>query len=74
MSATTLLLQLGLTVVFLAIAAAGILWAIKNGQYDDLEGPAQRILMDDDDPLIPFNTKKAAKPDTIQVETQSHTE
>jgi cbb3-type cytochrome oxidase maturation protein len=74
MSATTLLLQLGLTVIFLAIAAAGILWAIKNGQYDDLEGPAQRILMDDDDPLIPFNTKKAAKPDAIQVETQSHTE
>ena len=24
-------------------------WASKNGQFDDLEGPAHRILMDDDD-------------------------
>lgn len=24
-------------------------WSSKNGQFDDLEGPAQRILMDDDD-------------------------
>lgn len=25
-------------------------WSGKNGQFDDLEGPAQRILMDDDTP------------------------
>lgn len=24
-------------------------WSNKNGQFDDLEGPAQRIIMDDDD-------------------------
>ncbi|MFL9608859.1 cbb3-type cytochrome oxidase assembly protein CcoS [Methylobacillus sp. Pita2] len=58
MSLTSLLLQLGLTFVFIGFAAVGILWAIKSGQYDDLEGPAQRILMDDDDPLIPFNHLK----------------
>ena len=23
-------------------------WAIRSGQFDDLEGPAHRILMDDD--------------------------
>ena len=23
-------------------------WSSKNGQFDDLEGPAHRILMDDD--------------------------
>jgi cbb3-type cytochrome oxidase maturation protein len=38
--------------VFLALAV-GIWWAVKSGQFDDLEGPAQRILMDDDDPLLP---------------------
>ena len=27
-------------------------WAVRNGQYDDMEGPAHRIL-DDDDPLLP---------------------
>jgi cbb3-type cytochrome oxidase maturation protein len=46
---------LGLTLVFLIIIVFGIFWAIKNGQFDDLEGPAQRILMDDDDPMIPHN-------------------
>lgn len=30
-------------------------WAIRNNQFDDLEGPAHRILMDDDDPRIPTN-------------------
>jgi hypothetical protein len=26
---------------------------VKSGQYDDLEGDAHRILMDEDDPLLP---------------------
>ncbi len=30
-------------------------FTVKSGQYDDLEGPAHRILMDDDDPKIPGN-------------------
>ena len=25
-------------------------WAVRSGQFDDLEGPAHRILMDDDGP------------------------
>lgn len=50
-----LLFLFGLTLVFVGLAAAGVLWAVKSGQFDDMEGPAQRILMDDDDPLIPFN-------------------
>lgn len=35
------------------IAAVIFLWTVKSGQYDDLDGPAHRILMDDDDPMIP---------------------
>lgn len=58
MTLSSILFLLGLTVVFVALAAFGILWAIKNGQYDDMDGPAQRILMDDDDPMIPFNRLK----------------
>jgi len=27
---------------------AVLLWALSSGQYDDLDGDAQRILMDDD--------------------------
>lgn len=36
--------------ILLVIAMiVGFLWAVKSGQFDDLEGPAHRILMDKDD-------------------------
>ena len=31
------------------IGLVGFLWSLKNGQYDDLEGAAERILIDDPD-------------------------
>ena len=35
--------------VIAAFAAGWVLWrAVDGGQFDDLEGPAHRILMDDD--------------------------
>ncbi len=37
----------------LAFAVWVFLWAVRSGQFDDLEGPAHRILMDDDEPLPP---------------------
>lgn len=46
-----LLIPIGL--IFLAGAIWLLFWAIRSGQYDDLEGPAFRVLMDDDDPRIP---------------------
>lgn len=48
--------------VMLILVALGIVlfsWAVKNGQYDDLEGPAHRILYDDDKDRIP----EEARPD-----------
>ena len=30
------------------VALAAFLWALRNGQYDDPEGAAGRILFDDD--------------------------
>jgi cbb3-type cytochrome oxidase maturation protein len=40
--------------ILLGLVMVGVLfWATRSGQYDDLEGPANRILMDDDDPLLP---------------------
>jgi len=42
--------------IILGLAMVGVLvWAVKRGQYDDLEGDGNRILMDDDDPLLPQN-------------------
>jgi cbb3-type cytochrome oxidase maturation protein len=39
--------------VFVLLIVLGVFWSIRSGQFDDLEGPAERILMDDDDPLLP---------------------
>jgi cbb3-type cytochrome oxidase maturation protein len=48
-----LYLLIPLAVVLMIVAVAFFMWTIKSGQYEDLEGPAHRILMDDDDPMIP---------------------
>jgi len=52
---STLVFLLGLTVIFILLIGFGIFWAIRNGQFEDMEGPAQRILMDEDDPMLPSN-------------------
>ena len=56
-----ILIPLGLIV--LAIAIWGFWWAVKTGQFDDMEGPAHRILMDDDDIRIPTR-KSENKPES----------
>lgn len=50
---TVLYLFVPLSMVIAGILVWAAFWAIKNNQYEDLEGPAHRILMDDDDPRIP---------------------
>ena len=47
-----LMIILGLVMVII------FFWAVRNGQYEDLEGDAHRILMDEDDPNLPKNQKK----------------
>lgn len=48
-----LYLLIPLAVVIIAVAVAFFVWTVRSGQYEDMEGPAYRILMDDDDPMIP---------------------
>lgn len=45
-------LYLLIPVAMLLVAAivAIFFWAVRAGQFDDLEGPAHRIIMDDDKP------------------------
>lgn len=31
------------------LGLGGFLWALRSGQFDDLDGAAERILFDDDD-------------------------
>jgi cbb3-type cytochrome oxidase maturation protein len=40
--------------IALALGVTGLgafLWSLRNGQYEDLDGAAERILFDDDHPL-----------------------
>lgn len=55
---TILIFLLSLAGLMLVIAGLAFFWAVKHGQFEDLEGPAQRILMDDDDPKIPHDLKQ----------------
>lgn len=55
-----LYLLIPLAVVLMAIAVGFFLWTVRSGQYDDLEGPAYRILMDDDDPMIPSDLRSGS--------------
>ncbi len=48
-----LYLLIPLSVVLVAVIVAAFLWAIRSGQFDDLEGPAHRILLDDDEQPAP---------------------
>ena len=43
-----LYLLIPISLIFVAIVAWVFIWSVKSGQYEDMEGPAHRILMDDD--------------------------
>ena len=47
MEAIYLLLPVALIIVIAIIVI--FFWAVKSDQFEDLEGPAHRIIMDDDD-------------------------
>lgn len=43
-----LYLLIPLSVVFVFMIGVVFWWSLKSGQFEDLEGPAYRILRDDD--------------------------
>ena len=45
-----LLLLVPISVILLGIAIAAFVWAVRRGQYDDLDSPAIAILVDDATP------------------------
>ena len=48
---TALIYLIPISILLGGIALVVFLWTVKNGQYDDLEGAAVRILTDEDKPL-----------------------
>jgi cbb3-type cytochrome oxidase maturation protein len=42
-------LLLPIALILVAIIIWVFMWAVKSDQFEDLEGPAHRIIMEDDD-------------------------
>lgn len=63
MNALLLLIPIALALGVLGLLA--FLWSIQSGQFDDLEGAAERILYDDD--LPPLQTQHRAPNNSSRV-------
>jgi cbb3-type cytochrome oxidase maturation protein len=52
--------------IALSLGVAGLaafMWSLKSGQYEDLDGAAERILFDDDD--TPLQKNSPQTPDAV---------
>lgn len=45
-----LYLLIPISVILVFLIGAAFWWSLRSGQYDDLEGPGYRVLMDKDRP------------------------
>ncbi|MCC3246841.1 cbb3-type cytochrome oxidase assembly protein CcoS [Methylocystis sp. WRRC1] len=45
---TVLLFLIPLAVLLGLVALVAFMWSLRSGQFDDLDGAAHRVLMDDD--------------------------
>jgi cbb3-type cytochrome oxidase maturation protein len=46
-----------LSLILISIAVIIFRWAVRSGQFDDLDGPANSILFDDDIDMIPEDAR-----------------
>lgn len=44
----SLYLLIPMSLVLVGLIVAILYWAVKSGQYDDMEGPGHSVLMDND--------------------------
>ena len=63
MESIYLLIPVSVILVF-AIAVA-FWWSVRSGQFDDLEGPGFRLLMDDDVPKVQIDTPENDKTEKV---------
>ena len=54
-------LLIPVSVVLVFFIGMAFWWSLRSGQFDDLEGPGYRILMDKDKPSDPSGEKSAGQ-------------
>jgi len=54
----SLLILIPLAVLLGLLGLAAFLWALRSGQFEDLDGAAQRILLDGETPSLPATRRK----------------
>ncbi|MGC1506255.1 MAG: cbb3-type cytochrome oxidase assembly protein CcoS [Sulfitobacter sp.] len=62
MNILAILIPVSLTLGGLGLLA--FLWSLRSDQYDDLDGAAWRILLDDDAPSIDVDQRQESDPPT----------
>ncbi len=57
---TILLVLIPLGVVLLGVAIVAFVWAVRHGQFENLEGEGERILFDDEPLAAPRRERQAS--------------
>lgn len=68
-----LYLLIPLSVVLVFIIGIIFWWSVRSGQYDDLEGPAYRMLLDDKDVKLSTDETRAKADIKTGVDTEIDT-
>jgi cbb3-type cytochrome oxidase maturation protein len=58
-----LYLLIPLALILVGFIAAAFIWAVRSGQFDDLEGPAHSILMDEEQTVTDDTEQQAGATD-----------
>ena len=61
-------LLIPMSVIIVFVIGVIFWWSLRHGQFEDLEGPAFRILMDDDSPA---GSRESERPDAGRGEDRS---
>lgn len=68
-----LFLLIPISIILLGLAIWAFFWAVKNDQFDDLQGPAYSILFDDEQPIGNKNSSGAKPSETQEISTPETT-
>ncbi len=71
---TILLVLIPISLILLGIAIGAFAWAVRGGQFDDLQTPAIAILADDRGPCIPAAPAEVGSDDAAPAAQPPHSD